>query len=99
MGARRAVGLLAKIDVEALVEGHAAAVGVAVDLQEIRTVLGDLGVKLVVPRAVKGIGDVEAFAVEAELEHLRPAAEFLIAEFAGFAEDAAEPELAGELGV
>src|SRR5271166_2151441 len=99
MGARRAVGLLAKIDVEALVEGHATLPGVAVDLQEVRAVPGDLGVELVVPGAVEGVGDVEAFAVEAELEHLRSAAEFLAAEFAGLAEEAAEPDLAGEPGV
>ena len=99
MGAGRAVGLLAKIDVEALVEGHATLPGVAVDLQEVRAVPGDLGVELVVPGAVEGVGDVEAFAVEAELEHLRSAAEFLAAEFAGLAEEAAEPDLAGEPGV
>src|SRR5437870_3640616 len=101
VGAGGAVGLLAEIDVEALVERHAALAlrGVAIDLQEVGALLGDLRIELVVPFAVEGVGDVEAFAVEAELEHLRAAAELLAGSFPNgvwergcLAEDAAEPE-------
>ena len=38
-------------------------------------VSGHVGIKLVVPRAVERIGDVQPLAVEAQLQHLRPAGE------------------------
>ncbi len=57
-----------------------------------------LRVELVVPGRVERVGDVEATAVERELDHLRPAAE-LAAGVAGLAEHTAEPQLPREFRV
>ena len=42
-------------------------IGVAVQLQQDRALFGDVGIELIVPRAVERVGDVQAFAVEADL--------------------------------
>src|SRR5262245_24615925 len=73
VGPDRAVGFLAEIDDELLVEREAALFRVGVQLDHERSRLGEAGVELVVPTAEERVGDVESFAVEAELEHLRAA--------------------------
>src|SRR5262249_50718570 len=73
--ARRTSSLLAEVDEEPLVELHAAVARVAIDLQQVRSLFRQVGIELVVPAAVERVGDVESLAVQAELQHLRPASQ------------------------
>ncbi len=61
-----------EIDVELLDELKSALGRVAVDLPQERTALCHVGIKLVIPHAIKRASDIEPLAVEAKLEHLRP---------------------------
>src|SRR6185369_2980700 len=89
----------AEINEEALVEFQAALFGVRIDLQHKRTVLGDVGIELVVPTAEERVGHVQALAVEAQLQHLRAAAGRAAAKLRSLAEQPANPGLAGQFGL
>src|SRR3954470_14823518 len=58
-------------------------------------------VELAVDGAIEGVGEVDALAVAADLHHLWSTAELAVlgAGMAGAGHDAADPHLAGELGV
>src|SRR4051794_16146736 len=73
VGTGGAIGLLAEVDEEPLIEFHPPGILIAIDEQNVRALLRNLGIKLIVPLAEQRIRDVEATAVEAELQHLRPA--------------------------
>src|ERR1051325_1533173 len=88
------VRLLAEVYEEALVQAQAALFGVAIDLQHVGALLADLRVELVVPAREERVGHIQAFAVEADLQHLRSAVELLAFEHRRFSQDAAEPDLA-----
>src|SRR5207248_10066253 len=92
--ARRAAGPLVEVDEEVAVDLHSA-VRVAVHAQEPGA---QARVELVVPGRVERVGDVKTAPVERELEHLRAAVQ-LAAGVARLAEQAAEPELPGQLRV
>lgn len=66
-----AVGLVEEIYQKVLVELQAALLGVYIDLQQLRAFLHELGIKLFVPRTEQRVGQVQSFAVETELQHLR----------------------------
>ena len=83
-----------EVDEEVRVHAHAA-LGIAVDLQHPGA---KLGIELVVPGRVERVGHVQPPAVQGQLDHLRPAVE-LAARVVVPSEDAAEPELTGELRV
>src|SRR5262245_52375345 len=51
MSAGRAMWFLAEIDMELFVEAEAALCGIAIDLQHVGALLGDLRVELIVPHA------------------------------------------------
>src|SRR5919199_621201 len=59
------VRLQAEVYIEVLVDLHASALGVAIDLQEVGACFGQLGVELVVPAAVERVGHIQPLAVEA----------------------------------
>ncbi len=61
--------------------------------------LGDLGIKLIVPSAVERIGDVQPPAVQAELEHLRAAGEFAAVNLPGLADQPADIDLPRSFGL
>src|SRR5947209_17270273 len=58
-------------------------------------------VELWVDRAVERVGEIDAPPVAADLDHLWPAAELAVlgARMAGARDDAADPHLAGQLGI
>src|ERR1051326_5646877 len=89
---------LGPIDEEFGIEGDAA-LGLGVELHHpaVEAAL----VELRVDRAVERIGEVDAPAVAADLDHLRTAAELAVlgAGMARARDDAADPHRAGELGI
>src|SRR5215212_8420508 len=99
VGAGGAGWFLAKVHVEVFVDLHAAILGIAVDLEQVGTFLGQLGVKLVVPTAIERVGYVEALAIERELEHLRAALKASPRRLLALAEQTSTPDLAGEARV
>src|SRR5215217_1739824 len=99
VGADGAGGFSAEVHVEVLVDLHPAVLGVAVDLEQVRAFLGELGVELVVPAAIERVGHIEPLAVERELEHLRAAIQFVPRGLLALAEQATAPDLAGEARV
>src|SRR5215212_12214510 len=99
VGAGGAGWFLAKVHVEVFVDLHAAILGIAVDLEQVGTFLGHLGVKLVVPAAIKRVGHIEPLAVERELEHLRAAIQFASRGLLALAEQTSTPDSAGEARV
>src|SRR4029077_7338124 len=58
-----------------------------------------LGIELDVPSRVERVGKVDAFAVPADLDHLRAAPKGLPAWVRAVLDDAADPDRAGELGL
>src|SRR5262249_41601363 len=88
------VWLLAEIDQELLVQLQPAFLGVGVNLEQQRTLLGNIRVELIVPTAVERVGDVQSFAVEAQLQHLRAATGICVPDLRRLADDAADPDLA-----
>src|SRR5262245_29792570 len=66
-----------KIDTEILVQLHPARLRIAIDLQQRRALFSDLRIELIVPARKERVGDVQPLAVEAELQHLRPAGDLL----------------------
>src|ERR687889_2538358 len=95
VGAGGSSGFFTEVHVEVLVDLHAPLFGVAVDLEQVGTLFGHLGVELVVPAAVERVGHVESLAVERELQHLwatlQPAPRHLL----GLLQQTAAPDLAG----
>src|SRR5690606_7473092 len=65
----------AEVDEEVLGQAEPAALHVDVEAHHVRALPADLGVELLVPGRQQRVRDVEAPAVERELQHLRPAAE------------------------
>src|SRR5215216_1773214 len=99
VGAGGAGGFSAEVHVEVLVDLHPAVLGVAVDLEQVRAFLGELGVELVVPATIERVGHVEPLAVERELEHLRSTVQLASRDLLALSEQAAAPDLAGKSGV
>src|SRR5262249_52579195 len=93
------VRLLAEVNEEVLVDLHAARLGIAVDHHHAAAVLADLGIELVVPGGEQRGRDVEPLAVERELYHLWAAGDLVAVDDWGSAEQAAHPDLAGQLRV
>src|SRR3954447_234131 len=91
---RRPARPVVEVDEEVGIDLHAA-VRAAVHLEEPRA---QTRVELVVPSGVERVRDVEAAPVERELQHLRSAVQ-LPSSIAVAPEQAAEPELPGELRV
>src|SRR5262249_55408298 len=64
-----------ELDKKLFVEFHPAA-GVGIDLHH--PALYAVGIELLIPGRVKRVGEVDAFAVAADLNHLRAAVEWLV---------------------
>ena len=96
MRTRRALRFSSEVDEKVLVELHSAVCCIAVDLCHPRTLVGHLGIELVVPDTVQRAGDIEPLAVAAQLQHLRPACNTAIVEFGLAADQPTEPDLAGQ---
>src|SRR5206468_2453140 len=97
VGAGGAARLPAEIDKELLVQPQPALFRVGVELEQERAALRDVRVELVVPAAEQRVGDVQALAVETELEHLRAAARTLAAQLRRLTDQAADPGPARQL--
>src|SRR6266516_5478149 len=89
--------LLGEINVEVLVDLQAAVLRVAIDLQEIRSRLGQFRIKLVIPHAVKRVGNVQPLPIQAELEHLRPTFQLVPLYVDALPEQASTPYLSSQL--
>src|SRR5947209_5327034 len=74
MCAGRSIRFLAEIDQKPFVQLQSAHLGVRVELQHHGAAFGNVRVKLVVPATEERIRDIQSFAVETQLQHLRTAA-------------------------
>src|SRR5262249_61910733 len=85
-------------DEEPGIEGNAA-IGVGVELHH--PAVESACIELAVDRTIERVGEIDAPAVAADLDHLRPAGKLAVLRpgVAGAGDDAADPYLAGELGI
>ena len=89
----------AEINEEVFVDFHAAVFRVTIDHHHAAAIFSNLWVELIVPSGEQRGGDIEAFAVERELDHLRPTGDLTTVDFRRFAKQATHPDLAGELWI
>ena len=87
---------LGEVDVEVLVQRQAS---VFADIGHHHLPALGVRVELIVPRGIKRVRPVDTLAVAADLDHLRTKGEILAVGMFGTACDAAQLDLAGQLGV
>ena len=86
-----------KINVEIGIDRQTALIRIAVNLEQVRSGTGEIGIKLVIPTAQQRIGDIEALSIQAELQHLRTAPKAVPLDHFALTEDTATPDLPCQL--
>jgi len=99
VGSSRATWLLTEIDIEVLVDLQATILRVAIDLQDIRSCFGKLGIELVIPATEERVGHVQALPIQAKLEHLWPTQQLVTLDIAAIPEQPTAPDLPGKSGI
>src|SRR5262249_2056769 len=93
------IRLLAEIDDKPGIDLHSAVFRVAIDHQHAPAIGADLGIELIVPGREQRGRHIETLAVEAELNHLRPAGDLDAVDLGRLAEKTTHPHLPGEPGI
>ena len=99
MGSSRASRLLAEINIEMLVDLQSTILRVTINLQHVGPRFRQFRIKLVIPRTVQRVRDVQPLPIQTQLQHLRSTMELVPLDIATLAQQATAPHLARQPGM